>query len=82
MDLPLGSEDALREKAPGALNSYVAENLTDIEMGDAVDVFYKAPENLPVPIMWALSVVSLRAKGGSVAEVDALTAKCRKRAAE
>lgn len=75
-----GVKDALEEKAPQELGSYIPESLTDKETADALDVFYKVPENLPVPIIWALSVVSLRAKGGSAVEVEALTARWRKRA--
>lgn len=43
--------------------------------------FIKIPENLRVPIVWAMLVVSLRAQGGSLADVEKLTAVCRKRAA-
>jgi len=77
-----GVSDALSDAARDDYYSYLGKGMTAHETIDALDAFYKVPENLRVPIVWALSVVSLRAKGGSAAEVDALTAKCRKRAAE
>lgn len=78
----LAVKDTLKDRAPQELASYIPESLNGAETSDALDAFYGVPENLPVPIIWALSVVSLRAKGGTAAEVDALTARCRKRAAE
>ena len=77
----LGVNDALTDGAPEHYDVYLPKGVTNRETIQAVDVFYVTPENLRVPIMWALSVVSLRAKGGSTEEVEALTARCRKRAA-
>jgi hypothetical protein len=77
----MAATDGLSETPPQKRSLYIPGSLTNAETVAALDAFYKVPENLPVPVMWALSVVSLRAKGGSQADVEALAARCRKRAA-
>lgn len=79
--LLMGMKDAVEEVGtPEQRAAHIAESLNVEEIGKALDVFYKAPENLPVPIVWALRVVALRAKGADLAEVEKVIAQCRKAA--
>jgi hypothetical protein len=74
-------KDAVEEVAtPEQRATYIAESLHVEKIGEALDGFYQTPENLPVPIVWALRVVALRAKGADLAEVERVIAQCRKAA--
>ena len=80
--LLMGMKDAVAEAGtPAQRATYFAESLNVEEIGKALDGFFNAPENLPVPIVWALRVVAMRAKGADLAEVEKATAQCRKKAA-
>jgi hypothetical protein len=76
-----GVNDALAVSAPQDYYTYHAEGVTIKEIIGGLDAFFKVPENLRVPIVWAMSVVSLRAQGATFENVEKLTAEYRKRAA-
>lgn len=59
-----------------------ANGVSTMEIMLGLDAFYKTPENLRVPIVWAMTVVSLRARGGTFENVEELIALLRKRSAE
>jgi hypothetical protein len=68
-----GTDEALRETAVlapscvetrtgGVLRAILAEHLTRNEIVDAVDTFYRQPENTLIRVITALSIISDRAR--------------------
>lgn len=56
---------------PHASSMFFSSNMTFAEIEKAVDRFYESPEYLPIPIMAALRIVSMKASGAPQAEIDA-----------
>lgn len=61
---------------------YFTYNLSGEEFVKAVDRFYQEPENLPIPIMHALKLVTLKADGEDPDRIAKLVATERRRAVE
>jgi hypothetical protein len=58
-----GAFDALLVAAFSEQSQYFPANLVARELAKAVDHFYEEPENLPIPIVKALRLVTMRARG-------------------
>jgi hypothetical protein len=78
----LGATDAILEAAPGKYSKYfdVQSSLTFGEFVNAIDRFYKEPENLPIPIVWAARVVTMRTNGATEKELDQVVSSMRRQA--
>jgi hypothetical protein len=63
-------------------DAYFPRNLHADKIAEAVDKFYSQPENLPIPIVGAFLVVSLRAGGTSDKFVDEIISDMRETAAK
>jgi hypothetical protein len=61
----------LRTTSGGDNNSY-------LEMAEGLDSFYMDPANRPIPVIRALSYVTLKMKGASSRELEDLASKLRK----
>lgn len=51
-------------------HTYFPASLKPDEFVKAVDAFYDQPENLPIPIMQAMRIVTLKANGEDPAAID------------
>jgi len=58
--------------------TYFPPSLSVDEMISAVDRFYEQPENLPIPIMQAFRMVTLKANGSDPAPLERELAKLRR----
>jgi hypothetical protein len=66
----MGFNEALGIEAAAAQSGYFAPAMTFAEVPDAVDRFYGEPENLPIPILAALKIVAMTAKGIPQPQID------------
>jgi hypothetical protein len=78
----LGATDAILEAAPTEYSKYfdVQSGLTFGEFTKAVDRFYEEPENLPIPIVWAARVVTMKTNGATAKELDQILSSMRRQA--
>lgn len=58
--------------------TYFPQSLSGDELVTAIDRFYEQPENLPIPIMQAMRIVTLRANGEDPTSVDKEIATLRR----
>ena len=56
------------------------KNGTYVEFVAGVDLFYKDPANLGIPVIKALEYVTLKAKGATASELDSFVAPLRRSA--
>jgi hypothetical protein len=54
------------------------EDLTNGEVGSALDSFYNTPENAPVPISFALQAINMKAVGVEQSKIDSFVAGSRR----
>jgi len=66
----------------GQHNVYYPASLGPSEFIKAIDRFYEQPENLPIPIMQAMRMVTARANGGDPAAIEKEIATLRHDALE
>jgi hypothetical protein len=64
--------------ALGALSGGTSSSY--LEISESLDLFYKEPANRPIPVIKALTYVTLKLKGGTSRELDDLVSKLRKEA--
>lgn len=76
-----GLKEALALEAPEKLPAYCPPGLTALEFQTAVDQFYAQPENLLVPIVQSLRIVSMKVAGASASDIDAELSAMRAAAA-
>jgi hypothetical protein len=58
---------------------YLVDQLTFGETARAVDRFYETPENMPIPILWAMEVIANRGGGADATTIERMTAFFRTR---
>jgi hypothetical protein len=73
LDLPKPRPTAVE----GLIEDLSPEPLTGPEVIQELDIFYKEPANLPVPVVMALGWVTKKAYGASRRELDELEASLR-----
>lgn len=64
--------------ALGALSGGTSSSY--LEIAESLDLFYKEPANRPIPVIKALTYVTLKLKGGTSRELDDLISKLRQEA--
>jgi hypothetical protein len=63
-------------------SNYFPGGLTAGEFAKAVNQFYGDPTNLPIPIVYAMRVVTLKASGATASAVEDLTAFMRSKSTQ
>lgn len=74
----MGFNDALGARGSDGSAARYLPTLNFAEQQTAVTRFYQEPENLAIPILGALEVITLKVKGGDQSAIDALLARHRK----
>ena len=74
----LAVTDTLLSATPSDLRDYIPKTLNFGEVVSAVDLFYQEPENMPISILQAMRVVTLKANGASPAVIEETKATIRK----
>jgi len=77
-----GIKDILFAIQPENAKMFSVDGFRTDETAKSIDLFYAVPENLRIPIVFALSVSSAKFKGASQAQLDTITADLRKTAAQ
>lgn len=64
------SDGIIRESSDAFKKKYMCGTLSTAEVRTAIDRFFSEPENLLVPVIDALHIVSMKVNGGLQSEID------------
>lgn len=73
-----GVSEGLLAEARSSRANYLPDNLVLAEIQQGVDRFYIEPENILIPIIQALKIVTMKAAGASQSDIDAMLSLQRK----
>jgi hypothetical protein len=78
----IGALDAVMTVSSKELANYLPKSLDYSELVTAIDRFYTEPENIPIPVIHAMRIVTAKTNGASPAVIEDTKAAIRKAIAD
>jgi hypothetical protein len=77
-----GAAESMATVSVADFKKYFPQTLNFGESVKALDIFYEEPANVPIPVIWALRLITMKANGADPEAVERMTASIRRQAAE